>query len=704
MRAAAAAAALGVAVALLPGPAGATDAAPPADSRDLTTLVSTMAGSFGAGFTFTGAQAPFGMLQMGPDTNQPGAYNPLNYTGYAYHDSQIHGFSLSHFSGAGIKIGGELPFLPRVGAVQPDALAAAEPFEHATEVATPGYYGVTLARSGVRVELAAGERAGIQRYTFPASTAARVQLFGSLAQTAPSASTDPASRNAPHLADLHVVGDRTLAGSTVEPRSGGHTEWFAAEFDRPFSGRGTWSGSTVRDGSSDTTGSADGAYVTFDTTANPTVSMRVALSYTSAAGAAANLAAEVPPGTTLEQVRTRAHDSWNARLHDIEVTGSTAADQQTFYSMLYRALGMPNLFDDADGLYTGFDGVVRPVRPGEHHYTNLSLWDTYKTQVPLLALIEPKVQHDVVMSLLDDYDQSGQIPKWVDANREYGIEGGDSGSATVADGVARGLLNAEEVSRAYAALRDQATRVPPAGPAREHLDEIADRGWVGYTTSSGRPVADTVEYAVDDAAILPLARLVGTAADVALFSARAGGWRNLLWPGRDATDPDRFFIRQRHADGSWADPSPPAPWSPLGVAGYQEASAGRPPSAGCRRTFSATPRSSGGRRRWTASTRSSPPRSPTRRTGCRTPTGRTSSTTATSTHPATRPTCPRPGITTCSGSRGRPRRSCGRSWASSTAPSMPSRATTTPGRWAHGGCWPRSDCPAGSRRGCRSTR
>jgi len=402
-----------------------------------------------------------------------------------------------------------------------------------------------------------------------------VQLFGSLSQTSPVAGGTGGSGQK-HVTDLHVVGDRTLAGAMVEPRNGGYPVFFRAEFDRPFTGFGTWSGATVRDGSRDTVGTEDGAYLTFDTTADPTVAMRVGISSVDAAGAAGNLAAEAAAGTTTEALRARTHDAWNARLHDIEVTGRTTADQQTFYSMLYRALGMPALFDDADGRYRGFDDAVHRVRPGEHHYTDLSIWDTYKTQAPLLALIEPAVAHDVAVSLLDDYDQSGQIPKWVDGNREYGIEGGDSGSAVVADAVSRGLLRGPEAARAYAALRDQATRVPPAGPAREHLDEIVSRGWVGFTTNSGRPVADTVEYAVDDAAILPIARRLGTPADAALFSQRAGGWRNLLYPGSGSTDPNRDFVRPRHADGTYADPDTQngvtVPWSPLDVAGYQEAS------------------------------------------------------------------------------------------------------------------------------------
>ena len=47
-------------------------------------------------------------------------------------------------------------------------------FSHASEVATPGYYAVTLSDSGVRAELTAGTRVGVHRYAFPAGKAAHL--------------------------------------------------------------------------------------------------------------------------------------------------------------------------------------------------------------------------------------------------------------------------------------------------------------------------------------------------------------------------------------------------------------------------------------------------------------------------------------------------------------------------------------------------
>src|SRR5579884_1116832 len=84
---------------------------------DYLALVNPLAGSLGAGFPTVAAGAPFGMVTPGPATTTPLGDDPVNYVGYSYQDPEIRGFALTHFSGAGIHIGGELPFMPTTGAV-----------------------------------------------------------------------------------------------------------------------------------------------------------------------------------------------------------------------------------------------------------------------------------------------------------------------------------------------------------------------------------------------------------------------------------------------------------------------------------------------------------------------------------------------------------------------------------------------------------
>src|SRR3954470_7519417 len=136
--------------------AGLLLAVAPARAEDLTTLVHPLSGTLGSGFPFVGAARPFGMVQAGPDTGMAGGEDPVTYVGYGYQDPEIRGFSVTHFEGAGIKIGGDLPFMPTTGAVgSTDPAQFGSPFSHAAEDASPGAYAVDLPRYQTHVELTA---------------------------------------------------------------------------------------------------------------------------------------------------------------------------------------------------------------------------------------------------------------------------------------------------------------------------------------------------------------------------------------------------------------------------------------------------------------------------------------------------------------------------------------------------------------------
>ena len=146
---------------------------PPASPSD---QVDPFIGTGGEGHTFPGATAPFGMIQLSPDTDiKPFKQSYKWAAGYRYEDSTILGFSHTHFSGAGHSDLGDILVTPAVGDDVPlEPGDAAKPgsgyrsrFSHATEVATPGYYAVTLSDPGVRAEMTAGTRIGVHRYGFP---------------------------------------------------------------------------------------------------------------------------------------------------------------------------------------------------------------------------------------------------------------------------------------------------------------------------------------------------------------------------------------------------------------------------------------------------------------------------------------------------------------------------------------------------------
>ena len=249
---------------------------------------------------FPGADLPFGMIQWSPDTS-PNAVQSGG--GYAYSDHAINGFSLTHLSGTGCPSFQDVPVLPTVGAVGPDPETATDAFSHHHEQASAGRYQVSLGPGPISAALSVTARTGIARFTFPTSPQSNLlfKVAGSV--------------NPVTASSVQMVGRDELVGQVTSGQFCGtgtnYTLHFVALFDRPFSAAGTWTSSGVAPNASSCNGTTCGTYVTFDTSAEREVLMKVGISFVSTADANENLRAE-DPGWSLANVSTRARDAWNA--------------------------------------------------------------------------------------------------------------------------------------------------------------------------------------------------------------------------------------------------------------------------------------------------------------------------------------------------------------------------------------------------------
>ncbi|MGQ4433386.1 MULTISPECIES: GH92 family glycosyl hydrolase [unclassified Streptomyces] len=512
----------------------------PAHGR-LTDLVNPFIGTENDGNTYPGAAVPFGMVQFSPDTG--------HNTGYDYSQNHIRGFSLVHLSGVGCGLGGDLPVLPTTGDVtQTDYAQYAAEFSHDDEHASPGYYQVGL-KTGIEAELTATARTGVQRYTFPATDKANVLL--NAAQSLHSGVTSK----------VEVLDNRTvrtsITGRGFCQDTKPYTVYTVTHFDRPFTAYGTWNGSTVTAGSKSGSG---GAYVRFDTAKDRTVEATTALSYVDAHGAAVNLRAE--GGSSFDAVRHRAQRAWEDRLDDVRAQGGSDSLRRTFYSSLYRSFLAPNIGSDADGRYTGWDQQVHRARDFTY-YQNWSLWDTYRTQSQLLALLAPREARDMAISVIKIDEESGWLPKWGYGTVETNIMTGDPVTPFLTNAYQQGLLKGYE-ERAYRALKQNADGVPPTDSAavgREANKEYLAHGYAPYIKD--RPHAKpgdsdydhgasaTLEYALSDAMLARMARDLGHGADAARYAARAQNYRAIF-------DPSTGFFRARDASGAFVGPADPA--------------------------------------------------------------------------------------------------------------------------------------------------
>ena len=117
------------------------------------------------GHTSPAASAPFGLVQLGPDTVDGGV------AGYHDKDSLILGFSHTHLSGTGQGDLGDFLFVPVIGEVPQDEDGFAVqplPFSHKDEKASAGYYRVRFPSLGIVAEMTALSHTGCHRYTFSA--------------------------------------------------------------------------------------------------------------------------------------------------------------------------------------------------------------------------------------------------------------------------------------------------------------------------------------------------------------------------------------------------------------------------------------------------------------------------------------------------------------------------------------------------------
>jgi len=496
------------------------------------------------GDTFPGAVYPMGLVQWSPDTT---TQLPGNY---AYGDSTIKGFSLTHFSGRGCDVYENFPFLPFVGKITQSPGSNASPyyasFSHTNELAQPGYYKVLLTKSQVTVELTATARTGFGQFTYPATNQA-VMIIG--------AGDDiKSSKQFVQSAQIAIQGNNLVTGSStnvVGCGSNTYTIYFAARFDEPFSNSRTFTGNTIS-----TTKTASGLHagvlLTFDTTKNQQIHVHVGISFVSIANAQDNITRE-HASSSFTTIQNAAVSAWNSFLQSILIEGGSQDEKTIFYTALYHVFIHPNIFDDANGEYRGFDNQIHTVSPGHHHYENISGWDQYRSYAGLVALLKPKEMSDIVQSLIDDATQGdGHLPRWEQANADSKGMVGDSADAYIATAYAFGAKDFDTHGALLAMVNGQQK-------IREGLKGYQTLGYVSSSTAGSASI--TLEYTLDDFALAQFAQSLGDASSFATFLKRSANWQKLFNTGSK-------YIQPKDAKGNWTPG-----FSPTTKTGYVEGDA-----------------------------------------------------------------------------------------------------------------------------------
>lgn len=509
---------------------------PPDPVADINPMIGTGGPGYRVGSASPAATTPFGLVKLGPDTAlEWGGIGAQHCSGYFYDDTYVDGFSHVRLHGTGIADYGTVLMMPRLADEAELAESLRSPddwregFTHENEFAEAGYYAVTL-DNGIGVELTASPHVGYHRYTFP-NDSAGVLLF-----------------------DLeHVLGGGGAGGEvSVDPATGTVSGWmldkggfvggfggfktyFYAEVTGGFASGGTWND-----------GVDVGAWIYANTSE---VNVNVGISLVSVEGAMANLRAE--DLSDFDAQVDAAQATWRAPLSQFEIVDGTDDERAQFYTSIYHMLQMPTDQTDVDGRYLGFDQQVHEGE-GFTFYSDMSLWDTYRTANPAYILFYPDKARDFAQSLVTMAAQGTALPRWPAASGESGCMLGSPANVVLAETALKGVHGWDEDAGYEAAVSLALGEV--RGTASDPPDpETLER--YGYLPSDqfGSSVAWVQEVAWADNALSLWAQARGDVETGAHFAWRARFWKNQY-------DPTVGFFHARKADGSFEELSSETAW------------------------------------------------------------------------------------------------------------------------------------------------
>ncbi len=496
---------------------------------DFAKYVDPMIGTAGHGHTFPGACAPFGMVQLSPDTRVDGSWDGCS--GYHYDDDTIYGFSHTHLSGTGCSDYGDILFMPGTGKIIFNNGADGKEgyrskYSHTNEKAEAGYYSVVLDNSKTKVELTSSPRVGLHRYTFANGGDNWILL-------------DLKHRDEVIGSHLEIVNDHTLRGYRFSKAwANDQRVYFYAEFSKSFSKSSMFSDGKTLSGDSCTSKNIQSAF-SFDNANKDPLILKVAISAVSCENAQLNMQTEVSD-FDFDAVHKKVLQQWNSELGKIEVKTTDETKKKIFYTALYHCFIAPNLYCDVNGDYRGRDNKIHcdTIHP---QYTVFSLWDTYRALHPLFTIIQQKRDQDFINTFVKQTQEGGILPVWELSANETNCMIGYHSIPVIVDAWMKGLTDFDTAT-AYEAM------VASAMQGTNGLDAYKKFGYIPAEGES-ESVSKTLEYAYDDWCISLAAKRMKRDDDYKYFSRRAQSWRNLY-------DPKTGFFRPR-LNNSFIEPFDP---------------------------------------------------------------------------------------------------------------------------------------------------
>lgn len=495
--------------------------------QPITHYVDPLIGTGGHGHTYPGAILPFGAVQVSPDTRLEGWDG---CSGYHHDDDTIYGFTHTHLSGTGCSDYGDVLLMPFCDDPMSDGTLTRDDylatFSHRHETATPGYYKVILAPQQIQAELTVAPYTGYHRYTFSNNKPKGIAIDLNHRDVLTSGHIAPPHAMEGNSRYAIITGWRHSAAWNPNQKL-----FFAIAVDR----------SHIM--ACDIMDSSTRALIRLKPKVRSTT-VAVALSAVDERGALENL--QRYGLQEFDATRAQARKSWEEELSKIEVETHDIELKRNFYTALYHCMTAPYLYSDPDGRYRGMDDSIHHADPGRKVYTVFSLWDTYRTLHPLLALIDRQRTADFAYTMLQHYRQGGELTMWELAAHETHCMIGYHSASVLLDALQHGIMDslvatlpATHDSLASTLLEEYLNAM--TATANKPMLGRTEYARDGYLSSEhdNESVSKTLEYAYDDWCIAEFAKAIGDTSTYRHYRRRATAYRHLM-------DPNGFMHPKRN--------------------------------------------------------------------------------------------------------------------------------------------------------------
>lgn len=303
------------------------------------------------------AASPFGMMSIGPQTY------PNLHAGYEHYAKEFLGFTHNRFEGVGCTGSGGLLL------VKPFADNENAKLLKAKEDASPGYYHVAF-QNKIDVKLTANDKSGVHRYLFPRGKKGLMIDLGHAFSKI-------------FVAEEHQINGNSISGwidAKTTCKEGKYRVYYQLNLNQQ---------AQIETVNKHQLKVSFGEAIT-------QVEIRIGFSAINAEYARTNSS-----DLSFEGIRRKTQLEWNEKLSTIKVDGDLAS-QRLFYSLLYRTMQSPYLISEKDGTYKINNGAVR--KGADKNYNGWAIWDNYRTQLPLMSIIQPRVFQDFATSIASLYE------------------------------------------------------------------------------------------------------------------------------------------------------------------------------------------------------------------------------------------------------------------------------------------------------------